>query len=92
VRATMPYTISFEERTSSHPKIPRHSQDLSAGHASWIGTRTAGRRYGSHGFFNCEFYVGLRPYTDKTWQQSSIHTKADLIADLGKKFAAFPGR
>jgi len=27
------------------------------------------------GFFNDEFYVGLRPYSDKTWSQSSIHTK-----------------
>ena len=43
------------------------------------------------GFFNCEFYVGLHPYSDKAWQQSSIHTKADLIEDLQKKFVSYPG-
>jgi heavy metal efflux system protein len=43
------------------------------------------------GFFNCEFYVGLRPYRDKVWQQSSVHSKQELIADLEKKLAAYPG-
>ena len=43
------------------------------------------------GFFNCEFYVGLNPYADKTWKSESIHTKADLIEDLQKKFDAYPG-
>ncbi|MGH9466346.1 MAG: efflux RND transporter permease subunit, partial [Terriglobales bacterium] len=45
----------------------------------------------STGFFNDEFYVGLRPYSDPTWQKSSAHTKAELIASLQKRFAAFPG-
>src|SRR5581483_7080258 len=43
------------------------------------------------GFFNCEFYVGLRPYKDKTWRQGPIRTKADLTRDLQKKLEAYPG-
>jgi cobalt-zinc-cadmium resistance protein CzcA len=43
------------------------------------------------GFFNCEFYVGLRPYKDKVWQQNSIRTKQDLIEDVEKKLATYPG-
>ena len=44
------------------------------------------------GFFNDEFYVGLRPYNDKTWQQSSIHTKADLIEDLRQEIRGLSRR
>ena len=43
------------------------------------------------GFFNCEFYVGLRPYNDKSWQQGSIRNKEELIEDLQKKLDAYPG-
>ena len=91
VRATMPYTISFEEADKFAPKI----RDILKTYpqVTLVGSELGRPDDGTDptGFFNCEFYVGLRPYTDKTWQQSSIHTKADLIADLGKKFAAFPG-
>jgi len=45
----------------------------------------------STGFFNDEFYVGLKPYGDSSWSVSSIHNKAELTADLQKKFDAFPG-
>jgi len=45
----------------------------------------------STGFFNDEFYVGLKPYGDASWTTSSIHNKAELTADLQKKFDAFPG-
>ena len=91
VRATMPYTISFEEADKFAPKI----RDLLKTYpqVTLVGSELGRPDDGTDptGFFNCEFYVGLRPYTDKTWQQSSIHTKADLIADLEKKFAAYPG-
>ena len=43
------------------------------------------------GFFNCEFYVGLKPYDDKSWSSGSIHTKAELTRDLEKKLSAYPG-
>ncbi|HET7625768.1 MAG TPA: efflux RND transporter permease subunit, partial [Verrucomicrobiae bacterium] len=40
------------------------------------------------GFFNCEFYVGLKPYSE--WK-GPRHTKAQLIAAIDKKLKAFPG-
>src|SRR6202008_2202022 len=43
------------------------------------------------GFFNCEFYVGLKPYNDPSWAKSSVHDKPALIADLQKKLESYPG-
>ena len=91
VRATMPYTISFEEAGKFAPKI----RDILKAYpqVTLVGSELGRPDDGTDptGFFNCEFYVGLRPYTDKTWQQSSIHTKADLIEDVEKKLSTFPG-
>jgi cobalt-zinc-cadmium resistance protein CzcA len=42
------------------------------------------------GFFNVEFYVGLKPYKDKDWA-GSIHTKAQLTDSLRDRLKAFPG-
>ncbi len=91
VRATMPYTISFEEAGKFAPKI----RDILKAYpqVTLVGSELGRPDDGTDptGFFNCEFYVGLRPYSDKTWQQSSIHTKADLIEDVEKKLATYPG-
>ncbi len=91
VRATMPYTISFEDASDFAPKVmailKKYPQVTVLG--SELGRPDDGTD--PTGFFNDEFYVGLRPYTDKTWQQSSIHTKADLIEELTKQFNSFPG-
>src|SRR6202008_1186011 len=43
------------------------------------------------GFFNCEFYVGLKPYNDPSCAKSSFHDKPALIADLQKQLEAYPG-
>ena len=43
------------------------------------------------GFFNDEFYVGLKPYNDASWKTGSIHNKAELQADIQKHLEAFPG-
>ncbi len=43
------------------------------------------------GFFNDEFYVGLKPYGDSTWKKGPIHNKAELTADIQKQLDAFPG-
>src|SRR6266567_3911934 len=43
------------------------------------------------GFFNCEFYVGLKPYKDTAWKTGSIRSKEELVADLRSKLEAFPG-
>jgi cobalt-zinc-cadmium resistance protein CzcA len=42
----------------------------------------------STGFFNVEFYVGLKPYADWT---GSIRTKAQLSEAINQKLSAFPG-
>ncbi|MGB2664646.1 MAG: efflux RND transporter permease subunit, partial [Candidatus Acidiferrum sp.] len=43
------------------------------------------------GFFNCEFYVGLKPYGDKSWGSGAIHNKAELTRELQRQLAAYPG-
>jgi len=91
VRATMPYTISFEEAAKFAPQV----RDLLIQYpmvtvtASELGRPDDGTD--PTGFFNCEFYVGLKPYGDKSWKSGSIHSKEELTRDLQKKLAAYPG-
>ncbi|HWN75113.1 MAG TPA: CusA/CzcA family heavy metal efflux RND transporter [Candidatus Udaeobacter sp.] len=91
VRATMPYTISFEEAAKFAPQV----RDLLIQYpmVTVTGSELGRPDDGTDptGFFNCEFYVGLKPYNDKSWSQSSIHTKDQLIADLQKKLDSYPG-
>src|SRR5690348_16880724 len=91
VRATMPYTISFEEASKIAPQI-RHIL-MSYPQVTVVGSELGRPDDGTDptGFFNCEFYVGLKPYKDKSWQQSSVRSKPQLIDDLQKKLAAYPG-
>ena len=91
VRATMPYTISFEDSAAFAPKVMQILKTYPQ--VTVVGSELGRPDDGTDptGFFNDEFYVGLRPYSDKTWGQSSIHTKADLIEDVGKKLSSFPG-
>jgi heavy metal efflux system protein len=91
VRATMPYTISFEESAKFAPKIRnllmQYPQVTTV--ASELGRPDDGTD--PTGFFNCEFYVGLRPYGDPAWDKSGFRTKEALAKDLEKKFDAYPG-
>jgi len=91
VRATMPYTISFEEASRFAPQV-RHIL-MSYPQVTEVGSELGRPDDGTDptGFFNCEFYVGLKPYKDKTWQQSSVRSKQELIEDLQKKLASYPG-
>ncbi len=90
VRATMPYTISFEEASKIAPQI----RDILMSYpqvtvvASELGRPDDGTD--PTGFFNCEFYVGLKPYKDKSWS-GDADTKAKLIESVNKKLTAFPG-
>jgi cobalt-zinc-cadmium resistance protein CzcA len=43
------------------------------------------------GFFNCEFYVGLKPYSDKSWKQGRVGNKEELIKSINQRLTAFPG-
>jgi cobalt-zinc-cadmium resistance protein CzcA len=91
VRATMPYTISYEEAAKVAPQIrtilAKYPMVTDVG--SELGRPDDGTD--PTGFFNCEFYVGLKPYKDPVWKSTSIHTKAELIDDLQKQLGAFPG-
>ena len=90
VRATMPYTISFEEASKLSPQI--RNILLSFPQVTTVANELGRPDDGTDpiGFFNNEFYVGLKPYSDKAWS-GAMHTKPDLIAAVQKKLAAFPG-
>ena len=88
VRATMPYTISFEESSRIVPEIRRVLQSFPEVTvvASEHGRDDAGTD--PTGFFNAEFYVGLRPYD--TWH-GAYHSKDALIDAIQQKLSTYPG-
>ncbi|MEO8451910.1 MAG: CusA/CzcA family heavy metal efflux RND transporter [Gemmatimonadota bacterium] len=88
VRATMPPSISLEESGRIVPQIrailktfPEVTDVASEHGRPDDGTNPIG-------FFNAEFYVGLKPYRQWT---GTWHTKADLIKAVAVKLNAFPG-
>jgi cobalt-zinc-cadmium resistance protein CzcA len=91
VRATMPYTISFEEAAKFAPQI----RDLLSKYpqVTVLGSELGRPDDGTDptGFFNCEFYVGLKPYGDKSWKSGSIHSKEELTRAFQKELEAYPG-
>ncbi|MGC2333849.1 MAG: CusA/CzcA family heavy metal efflux RND transporter [Candidatus Acidiferrales bacterium] len=91
VRATMPYTISYEEAAKFSPQVRNilMKYPMVTDVGSELGRPDDGTD--STGFFNDEFYVGLKPYDDATWKRGPIHNKAELVEDLQKQLAAFPG-
>src|ERR1035437_5181343 len=90
VRATAPYTISFEEASKLSPQI--RNILLSFPQVTTVANELGRPDDGTDptGFFNNEFFVGLRPYEDKAWRRP-VHTKAELIEAVEKKPAVFPG-
>jgi cobalt-zinc-cadmium resistance protein CzcA len=91
VRATMPYTIGFDEAAKFAPEIRQvliqYPQVTVV--ASELGRPDDGTD--PTGFFNCEFYVGLKPYNDKAWKSGKIRTKEELSRDVENKLAHYPG-
>jgi heavy metal efflux system protein len=89
VRATMPYTISFDEASKIAPKVRDilHSFPEVTTVASELGRPDDGTD--PTGFFNVEFYVGLKPYAQ--WNGGSYHNKAGLIEAVNRKLEGFPG-
>lgn len=90
VRATAPYTISFDEASKLSPQIRNilltFPQVTTV--ANELGRPDDGTD--STGFFNNEFYVGLKSYEDSSWK-GAIHNKPQLIEAIQKKLTAFPG-
>jgi cobalt-zinc-cadmium resistance protein CzcA len=91
VRATLPYTVSFEEASKFSPQIrnilTKYPMVIDVG--SELGRPDDGTD--PTGFFNDEFYVGLKPYNDASWKTGSIHNKAELTEDIQNHLKAFPG-
>jgi cobalt-zinc-cadmium resistance protein CzcA len=90
VRATMPYTISFEESSRIVPQI--RDILISYPQVTVVGSEHGRPDDGTDptGFFNAEFYVGLKPYSDPSWH-GEIDSKQKLIESVNKKLSAFPG-
>ena len=88
VRATMPYTISFDEAAKIAPKIRevlRSFPEVTTV-ASELGRPDDGTD--PTGFFNVEFFVGLKPYSRWT---GPYRNKPALIAAINRKLETFPG-
>ncbi len=88
VRATMPYTISFDESSHIVPQIRAvlHSFPEVTVVADEHGRPDDGTD--PTGFFNAEFYVGLKPYSEWTGQ---YRTKPALIEAINRRLQVFPG-
>jgi cobalt-zinc-cadmium resistance protein CzcA len=88
VRTTMPYTISLEESARIVPQVRRilksfpEVTDVASEHGRDDGATDP------TGFFNAEFYVGLKPYREWT---GPYRKKDVLIARISEKLASFPG-
>jgi cobalt-zinc-cadmium resistance protein CzcA len=91
VRATMPYTISFEEASKVSPQVRNLLMKYAM--VTDVGSELGRPDDGTDptGFFNDEFYVGLKPYNDASWKSGAIHNKAELTEDLQRQLSAFPG-
>ncbi|HEX7341200.1 MAG TPA: CusA/CzcA family heavy metal efflux RND transporter [Rhodanobacteraceae bacterium] len=88
VRATMPYTVSFKEASAISPQIRKilRSFPMVTTVSSELGRPDDGTD--STGFYNDEFFVGLKPYS--TWH-GKIRTKPELIAAMNAKLHTLPG-
>ena len=88
VRATMPYTISLEESARIVPQIRAILRSFSQ--VTDVSDEHGRPDDGTDptGFFNAEFYVGLKPYSAWT---GPIRTKQQLISAIDNRLETFPG-
>jgi heavy metal efflux system protein len=88
VRATMPYTISFDESARLVPQIRTVLRSFPE--VTFVACEHGRPDDGTDptGFFNAEFYVGLTPYS--TWH-GAYRDKTAFISAVNKKLSAFPG-
>jgi len=88
VRATMPYTISFDESSKLVPEIRTVLRSFPE--VTIVADEHGRDDDGTDptGFFNAEFYVGLKPYRE--WG-GRYHRKQDLVDAIDARLGAFPG-
>jgi len=88
IRATMPYTISFEESRKIAPQIRQILRSFPE--VTVVASEHGRPDDGTDptGFFNVEFFVGLKPYSE--WK-GPYRTKGKLIEAINEKLQAFPG-
>jgi heavy metal efflux system protein len=88
VRATMPYTISFDESAKIVPQIRSILESFPE--VTVVGSEHGRPDDGTDptGFFNAEFFVGLKPYSQ--WH-GAYRDKAQLISAINGKLQSFPG-
>src|SRR5271154_688464 len=88
VRATMPYTISYDESARITPQIRQVLKSFPE--VTTVASELARPDDGtdSTGFFNVEFFVGLKPYSEWT---GAYRTKTALIEAINRKLQSFPG-
>ncbi len=90
IRATMPYTISFDEASKLGPQVRGLLLDFPQ--VTTVANELGRPDDGTDpiGFFNDEYFVGLKSYGDPAWQ-GDIRTKDQLIEAIQAKLEAFPG-
>lgn len=88
VRATMPYTISFDEAAKITPQIRAILRSFPE--VTTVTNELGRPDDGTDptGFFNAEFFVALKPYAQ--WH-GRYRTKPELIEAMNRKLAQFPG-
>jgi cobalt-zinc-cadmium resistance protein CzcA len=88
IRATMPYTISFEESRKIAPQVREILRSFPE--VTVVASEHGRPDDGTDptGFFNVEFFVGLKPYRE--WK-GAYRTKPKLIEAINEKLQAFPG-
>ncbi len=88
VRATLPYTISLEAAEKIAPQV--RNVLLSFPEVTTVTSELGRPDDGTDptGFYNCEFYVGLKPY--RAWPKD-MSDKDELIRAVGARLAKFPG-
>ena len=88
VRSTMPYTISFEESSRLVPQIREILRSFPQ--VTVVADEHGRPDDGTNptGFFNAEFYVGLKPYSEWT---GPIRTKQQLVDSIDKRLDSFTG-
>jgi cobalt-zinc-cadmium resistance protein CzcA len=88
IRATMPYTISFEESAKIAPQVRQILRSFPE--VTVVASEHGRPDDGTDptGFFNVEFFVGLKPY--RQWK-GAYRNKAKLVEAINEKLQAFPG-